>query len=63
MIIIISNSFLEKDTGDPIDDPPSRHYKIQPEYQGRLVWISGAPGLGKSTTAQLLARDHGKLVR
>merc|ERR1719370_948636 len=24
-----------------------------------LVWITGAPGLGKSTTAQLLSRHHG----
>ena len=57
------NSFIEKDKGDPIEAPPARHYKIQPGYEGRLVWISGAPGLGKSTTAQLLARDHGELVQ
>ena len=23
------------------------------------MWLSGAPGLGKSTSAQILARDHG----
>jgi hypothetical protein len=44
--------------GDPIAAPPS-HYKLEPERQGKLVWITGAPGLGKSTTAQLLARHHG----
>jgi len=44
--------------GDPIDAPPS-HYKLEPERQGRLLWITGAPGLGKSTTAQILSRDHG----
>ena len=44
--------------GDPIDAPPS-HYKVEPERQGQLVWVTGPPGLGKSTTAQLLARHHG----
>ena len=49
---------IDADTGDPIDAPPGP-YKIQPEYQGRLVWISGPPGSGKSTTAQLLGRLKG----
>jgi len=44
--------------GDPIEAPPN-HYKLEPERQGRLVWMTGAPGLGKSTTAQLLSREHG----
>ena len=44
--------------GDPIEAPPG-DYKIQPEYQGKLLWITGAPGLGKSTSAQLLARNQG----
>merc|ERR1719412_3248094 len=48
---------LAKD-GDPIEAPPS-HHKVQPEYQGRLIWITGPPGLGKSTSAQLLSREHG----
>ena len=26
---------------------------------GKLVWLSGAPGMGKSTSAQYLAKDHG----
>ena len=25
----------------------------------QILWLTGAPGLGKSTSAQLLARDHG----
>ena len=44
--------------GDPMDAPPS-HYKVEPERQGRLIWITGPPGLGKSTSAQLLSREHG----
>ena len=44
--------------GDPIE-APSNHYKVEPERQGRLIWITGPPGLGKSTSAQLLSREHG----
>ena len=28
-------------------------------FQGRIIWMTGAPGMGKSTTAQILARNHG----
>ena len=48
---------LENDFDD-IEAPPGP-YKVQPENQGRILWFSGAPGMGKSTTAQFLARDHG----
>jgi len=44
--------------GDPVEAPPG-DYKIQPDYQGKLLWITGPPGLGKSTSAQLLGRNHG----
>ena len=40
-------------------ETPSCSYKIQPENQGKLVWLSGPPGAGKSTTAQLMGRDAG----
>merc|ERR1719219_1703015 len=45
---------------DPIEAPtlPSS-YKIQPENQGKIIWLTGAPGMGKSTSAQILARNHG----
>ena len=44
--------------GEPIEAPPCP-YKIQPENQGKLLWITGAAGMGKSTSAQLLARNKG----
>ena len=44
--------------GDPMTSPSCPH-KAQPGRQGRLIWITGPPALGKSTTAQLLSREHG----
>ena len=46
------------DDRDPMDTP-SCPYKIQPENQGKLVWLSGPPGAGKSTTGQLMSREAG----
>ena len=43
---------------DPIE-APSHPYKEQPDNLGKFIWITGPPGLGKSTTAQLLARKAG----
>ena len=33
--------------------------KIQPGNLGKIVWFSGPPGSGKSTSAQMLGRKHG----
>ena len=42
---------------DPAEAPPS-HYKIQPEFQGKFLWISGSSGTGKSTTGHLLSKKE-----
>ena len=44
-----------KESGDPLDAMPHQ-YKEQPDNQGKLIWLSGAPGLGKSTSGLLLAK-------
>jgi hypothetical protein len=43
---------------DPMEAPP-HPYKEQLDNLGKFLWITGSPGLGKSTTAQLLARKAG----
>jgi len=48
----------KKNFGDPWDAPPN-HYKIQPENDGKLLFISGAPGLGKSTCGLMLSKMAG----
>ena len=48
-----------KNSADPYDAPTS-HYKIQPEFTNdKLLWISGAPGSGKSTKGLILSRKAG----
>ena len=48
-----------KNSADPYD-APTNHYKIQPEFNnGKLLWVTGAPGSGKSTTALILSRKAG----
>jgi len=45
---------------EPFDAPALPSYITpQPNKQGKLLWFSGPPGSGKSTSAQLMARHHG----
>ena len=37
--------------------PPG--FTPQPENQGKILFLSGPPGAGKSTTAQFLAKEKG----
>ena len=55
-----SDEDLEKlaESRDSVE-APSCNYKIQPENQGKLVWLSGPPGAGKSTTGQLMGKECG----
>ena len=41
---------------DPLRCP---HITPKPGRPGRIIWLSGAPGSGKSTTCQLMARERG----
>ena len=43
---------------DPADAPPN-HYTLRPGQAGKLVWISGAPGSGKSSTARRIMETEG----
>ena len=48
-----------KDSAD-LENAPSSHYKPIPEIaNGNFIWISGAPGLGKSTSGLLLSKLFG----
>ena len=42
----------------PLPPASCPHIKPQPEKQGKIFWLSGPPGSGKSTTCQLMARKH-----
>ena len=46
------------DSREPIEDR-KHFYKIQPENQGKLIFLTGSPGCGKSSTALKLAQKSG----
>ena len=48
-----------KNERDSAAAPDCPYLKSQPDKPGKLIWISGPPGAGKSTTAQLMGRNHG----
>merc|ERR1711892_239859 len=43
---------------DPADAPPN-HYTLRPGQAGKIFWISGLPGSGKSTTARRMMETEG----
>jgi len=43
---------------DPVDAPPN-HYTLRPGHVGKFVFISGAPGFGKSSTARRMMEKEG----
>lgn len=48
-----------QDAGDPVE-APSCPYELNPDDdQGKLIWISGPPGVGKSTTGHLMSKMFG----
>ena len=48
-----------KESREPADTPICQYAKLQPDNLGKIIWFSGPPGSGKSTTAQLIGRKHG----
>eukprot|EP00091_Calanus_sinicus_P019412 TRINITY_DN4873_c0_g1_i1.p1 TRINITY_DN4873_c0_g1~~TRINITY_DN4873_c0_g1_i1.p1 ORF type:complete len:318 (-),score=83.98 TRINITY_DN4873_c0_g1_i1:72-1025(-) len=47
-----------KDDQDPADNPPNS-YNPQPDKMGKILWITGISGMGKTTTAKLLQEKEG----
>jgi len=48
-----------KEERDDVNTPSCPHITPTPEKKGKIYWISGPPGAGKSTTCQLLGRKQG----
>merc|ERR1719458_1149247 len=47
-----------KENRDDFDEPSCPHITPKPGKPGKIFWLSGPPGAGKSTTCQLLARKN-----
>lgn len=60
-MILLTNEELQAclKSRESVLTPSCPHVKVQPENQGKIYWLSGPPGCGKSTTCQLLAKKKG----
>ena len=47
-----------KNMGDPADEIPNKYFSSQPNNQGKIIWLTGAPGmLGTFLTASYSHRS------
>jgi len=61
-LIDVAEAIALKEKSDQEKDPadaPSNHYPLRPGHIGKLVFISGNPGFGKSTTARRMMDTKG----
>merc|ERR1719242_1750421 len=48
-----------KEDWDSVEAPSCSYFEANPEIPRKIIWLSGPPGAGKSTSGQILGRDHG----
>ena len=56
---VTDNQFQEVLNARESWNNPSTFYKIQPEIQGKILFVCGSLGAGKTTSSFLLAKNHG----
>ena len=50
---------MKRSSRDHKDTPTCSHITPKPGAPGKIYWLSGPPGAGKSTICQLMAREKG----
>merc|ERR1719225_272230 len=48
-----------KENREPCESPSLSYIEPKPDSPGKLIWLSGPPGAGKSTTGALLGKHNG----